>query len=152
VTVAGIEGTMNMNTHSKEAPELLRVIAETMVHPPSNEYCDGGQPWLVLGPEHARILNGGGCGKDEVKRRLWELTKQEARRMATQDLYRTRASRKDELGEIGPDTLLPIAPRPEDICVLVAGGPGTHSVYAPSFGNTRAVTRAFDPARSAPGP
>jgi hypothetical protein len=25
--------------------------------------------------------------------------------------------------------------------VIVAGGPGTHSVYVPCFGNTRAVTR-----------
>ena len=68
--------------------------------------------------------------------------------MATKDLYRTRASRKDELGDIGLDTMLPIAPRPEDICLLVAGGPGTHSVYAASFGNTRAVTRPFGPGRT----
>ena len=145
VTVAGIEGTMNMNTHSKDAPELLRVIAETMIHPPSNEYCDGGQPWLILGPEHAEILNRAGYGKALTKARLWELTKLQARRMAVNDLYRTRASRKDELGDIGPDTMLPIAPRAEDICLLVAGGPGTHSIYAPSFGNTRSATRVIAP-------
>jgi len=144
VTVCGIEGTMNMNTHSKEASELLRVIAETMVHPPSNEYCDGGQPWLILGPEHAHILHAGGCSKDDVRDRLWSLTRQEASRMAAKDLYRTRASRRDELGAIELDTLLPIAPSPADIMLVVAGGPGTHSVYAPSFGNTRAVTRRFE--------
>ena len=38
VTVVGAEGTMNMNTHCQDGSELLRVIAETMVHPPSNEY------------------------------------------------------------------------------------------------------------------
>ena len=47
VTVVGAEGTMNMNTHSKEAYELARVFADTMVHPPSNEYVHGGEPWLV---------------------------------------------------------------------------------------------------------
>jgi len=41
VTVVGAEGTMNMNTHTKDAAELLRVFAETMQHPPSNEYCYG---------------------------------------------------------------------------------------------------------------
>ena len=54
-----------------------------------------------------------------------------------------RDSRGAELGEIGPDTLLPISRRPEDISIIVAGGPGTHSIYIPSFGNTRSVTRAI---------
>jgi hypothetical protein len=61
--------------------------------------------------------------------------------MTERDLLRVKASRTAELGEIQPDTLLPIAHRPEDIRVIVAGGPGTHSVYVPCFGNTRAVTR-----------
>ncbi|HXF67981.1 MAG TPA: hypothetical protein VNK67_14955 [Burkholderiales bacterium] len=141
VTVVGAEGTMNMNTHTKEPEELLRVIAETMQHPPSNEYCYGSEPWLILSPEHAEILKAGGLGKSEVKRRLWELTRMPARRMTAKDLERVRAARAKELGEIGPDTLLPIAQQPEDIRILVAGGPGTHSVYVPCFGNTRSVTR-----------
>ena len=141
VTVVGAEGTMNMNTHTKEAGELLRVIAETMQHPPSNEYCYGSEPWLILSPEHAEILKAGGLGKTEVKRRLWELSKMPARRMTAKDLLRVQAARGKELGEILPDTLLSIAKRPEDICIIVAGGPGTHSVYVPCFGNTRSVTR-----------
>jgi hypothetical protein len=141
VTVVGAEGTMNMNTHTKDAGELLRAIAETMQHPPSNEYCHGGEPWLILSPEHAEILNAGGLGKAEIKRRLWELTKMPAQRMTGKDLLRVESSRAKELGQIGPGTMLPIAPRPEDIWLVVAGGPGTHSVYVPCFGNSRAVTR-----------
>lgn len=141
VTVVGVEGTMNMNSHSKDADELLRVIAETMIHPPSNEYTHGGEPWLVLGPEHAEILQRGGLDKAEVKRRLWEASKMRAGRMAAKDLMRVRDSRTEELGEIGPDTLLPISQRPEDIWLVVAGGPGTHSIYMPCFGNSLAVTR-----------
>lgn len=147
VTVIGAEGTMNMNTHSKDADELLRVIAETMVHPPSNEYCHGGEPWLMLGPEHARILADGGYDKAKVKARLWALTKMPAERMSVKDLLRVRESRTAELGEIGPDTLLTIAHKPDDIMLMVAGGPGTHSVYVPCFGNSVAITRevAADP-------
>ena len=52
----------------------------------------------------------------------------------------------DELGEIRPDTLLPIAHTADDIGLVVAGGPGTHSVYVPCFGNSRAVTRAVNTA------
>lgn len=144
VTVVGAEGTMNMNTHAKDAVELARVIAETMIHPPSNEYTHGGEPWLVLGPEHAEIFKRAGWSKAEVRQRLWEQSKMKAGRMSARDLMRAVDSRTAELGTIGPETLLPISARPEEIGIVVAGGPGTHSIYIPSFGNTRAVTREVD--------
>ena len=140
VTVVGAEGTMNMNTHTKDADELLRAFAETMQHPPSNEYTHGGEPWLILSPEHAQILHKAGLSKADVKRELWERSKMPARRMTDRDLLRVHDSRTEELGPIGPDTLLPIALRAQDICIIVAGGPGTHSVYVPCFGNSYAVT------------
>ena len=143
VTVVAAEGTMNMNTHTKDADELLRVIAETMVHPPSNEYVHGGEPWIIFAPEHARILHGAGLSKADVKQRLWEQTRMPAARLADGERQRAQDSRRAELGTFAPDTLLPIAWRPEDIAIVVAGGPGTHSVYVPCFGNSRAVTRAI---------
>jgi hypothetical protein len=141
VTVVAAEGTMNMNTHSKSADELLRAIAETMVHPPSNEYHHGGEPWLMLGPEHADILHRGGYTKAGTKERLWELTRMPASRLTARDFARTQALRREELGEIVPETLLSIAPQSGDICIIVAGGPGTHSTYVPSFGISLATTR-----------
>jgi len=146
VTVVGAEGTMNMNIHTKDPGELLRSIAQTMIHPPSNEYTHGGEPWIVFGPEHARLLAAAGYDKDAVRAVLWEQSRMRADMLPGPELARTRTSRRAELGEIAPDSLLPIAPRPQDIRLLVAGGAGTHSVYVPSFGNTRAVTRAFEPA------
>jgi len=144
VTVVSAEGMMNMNTHTKDPGELLRAMAETMMHPPSNEYCHGGEPWLVLGPEHAEILHGAGLTKQDVKRRLWEQSKMRADRMTDKDLLRVRSSRAGEFGTIEPDTMLTIARRPEDIWLIVAGGPGTHSIYVPGFGNSHAVTREVE--------
>lgn len=144
VTVVGAEGTMNMNTHSKDAPELVRIIAETMIHPPSNEYVHGGEPWLLLSPEHAEVFARGGLTKAQLKRALWEASRMPAGRFSTRELQRARDSRTHELGEIAPGTLVPVSPRPEDVQIVVAGGPGTHSVYVPSFGITRAVTRVID--------
>jgi hypothetical protein len=143
VTVIGAEGTMNMNSHSKDAGELVRVFAETIVHPPSNEYTHGGEPWIIVGPEHAEILQRGGYSKARFKAALWEATKMPGRRMAARDFERAVQSRRAELGDITRDTLLPIAPSPDGIGVIGAGGPGTHSVYVPCFGNSRAVTRAI---------
>lgn len=141
VTVVGAAGTLNMNTHAKDSGDVLRVIADSMVYPTSNDYWIGGEPWIVLGPEHAEILHRDGLSKREVQRRLWEACKMSAARMAAKELERTRNARNAELGDIGLDTLLPISPRPEDIGIVVAGAPGTHSVYVPSFGDTRSVTR-----------
>jgi len=143
VTVVGAEGTMNMNTHTKDAGELIRVFAETMQHPPSNEYTHGGEPWLIISPEHAEIFHRAGWSKADVKQRLWQASKMPAGRMTAKDLLRVHDSRAAELGTIGPDTLLPISAVPNDIWLIVAGGPGTHSVYVPCFGNSRAVTREF---------
>lgn len=144
VTVVGAEGTMNMNTHAKDAVELARVIAETMMHPPSNEYVHGGEPWFILGSEHADIFRRAGWDKARVKRELWQRSKMAVRQLSVKEIDRARASRTAELGELHDDTLLPISPRPEDIQLIVAGGPGTHSVYVPCFGNSRAVTRRIE--------
>lgn len=141
VTVVGAEGTMNMNTHAKGADELARVIADTMIHPPSNEYVHGGEPWFILGSEHAEIFRREGWDKAAVKRALWERSKMALKHLSAKEIDRTRASRTSELGELTDETLLPISPRPEDIQLIVAGGPGTHSVYVPCFGNSHAVTR-----------
>lgn len=143
VTVVGAEGTMNMNTHSKDAMELARVIADTMAHAPSNEYVHGGEPWLVIGPEHAEVFERGGMSKAEVKRQLWEQSKLQASRLSTRELERARDSRNAEFGLVTPETILPISPSPNDVMLVVAGGAGTHSVYVPCFGNSRAVTRGI---------
>ncbi len=144
VTVVGAEGTMNMNTHAKYADELARVIAETMIHPPSNEYVHGGEPWFILGSEHAEIFRREGWDKARVKRELWERSKMAVKHLSAKEIDRARASRTSELGELSDDTLLPISPSAGDLQLIVAGGPGTHSVYVPCFGNSRAVTRRID--------
>lgn len=144
VTAIGFSGTLNMNTHSKNSDEILRTIADAMAHGPSNDYWCGGEPWLVISPEHAQVLAQAGLAKADVKRRLWEQSKMAALRMADRDFERTQRTRRGELGEITPETMLPVARAPQDIGILVAGGEGTHSVYVPGFGNSRSVTCAVD--------
>jgi hypothetical protein len=144
LTVIGAAGTLNLNSHAKDADDLLRVIADSMIYPASNDYHFGGEPWLILSPEHAAIIAAAGLGKQHVKTRLWSLSKLDARRFARKDFDRACHTRGAELGGIVADTALPISPGPEDIGIIVAGGPGTHSVYIPTFGQTRAVSRRID--------
>ena len=141
VTVIGAAGTLNMNSHSKDAKDLLRAIADSMIFPTSNDYHFGGEPWIVLSPEHAEVLNRGGLSKADVKKQLWERSKMLASRFAAKDYERARHTRGAELGGFAPDTEVPIARGPDDVGIVVAGGAGTHSMYVPTFGQTRAVTR-----------
>jgi hypothetical protein len=141
VTVVAASGTHNLNTHAKDADDIIKVVADSMAFPPSNDYWIGGFPWIVFGPEHAAILKEGGLSKADVKRRLWEASKLSARRMAAKEMLRIVHTRKAELGEITLDTMLPISHKPENIGILVAGGPGTQSVYVQSFGDTMTATR-----------
>ena len=141
VTVVGAEGTLNLNTHSKDAQEVLRIFGETLARPSGNDYFLCGEPWIVLSPETAQILGSSGLDKMRVKQRLWENSMLLASRMTDVDLNLTRLRRGRELGEIDVKSKLPICSSPASLGILVCGGPGTHSMYVPSFGNTRSVTR-----------
>jgi len=144
VTLIGASGTLNMNSHAKEADDLLRIFADSLTFPTSNDYHFCGQPWIVLSPEHAEVLKLAGMSKTDVKRRLWEQSKMKAARFAAKDYVRACHTRGPELGSITPETPFPISRTAEEIGIIVAGGPGTHSVYVPTFGQTRAITRVIE--------
>ena len=141
VTTVGALGTWNLNTHAKNAEELLRVIGDTMAFPASSDYIFGGEPWLILAPEHAEVLRRDGMSKVDVKKRLWQTSQLAASRLSAKELARTQAGRRAELGEITRDSLLPVSRSAEDIGIIVAGGTGTHSVYIPMSGHVRSVTK-----------
>jgi hypothetical protein len=114
-----------------------------MTFPTGNDYHFAGEPWVVLAPEHAAVLHRAGLNKADVKNQLWEKSKLLASRFAAKDYVRAQHTRKSELGDFSADTKVPISPSPSEIGIIVAGGPGTHSVYIPTFGQTRAVSRAL---------
>ena len=47
------------------------------------------------------------------------------------------------LGTIDPERACPYRRAPSTSASSVAGGPGTHSLYVPTFGQTRAAARAI---------
>jgi len=141
VTLVATAGTLNMNSHSKDADDILKVFADTLAHPTSNDYWYAGAPFVILAPEHAQVLHRAGLSKAEVKRRLWEESRMSASRLSAKDFTRPEYARAAELGKLTPDYMIPITSRVDDIGILVAGGPGTHSVYVPGYGNSRPVTR-----------
>jgi len=141
VTVVGALGTWSMNMTSKEPEDVIAMLGDTMQYPASSDYIYGGAPFVILSPQHANLFHRAGWSKAQVKEKLWEASKIRAGRSRGSEFERMATGRRAELGEIGPDTKAPISERPEHISVIVAGGPGAHSVFVPVSAHTRSVTR-----------
>jgi hypothetical protein len=141
VTVVGALGTWSMNMTARKGEEVIAMIGDTMQYPASSDYIHAGAPFVILSPQHATLFHSEGWDKAEVKRRLWEASKMRAGRHKGSEFERMVTARRAELGDIGPDTLLPISEKADDLSIVVAGGPGSHSIFVPVSAYSRSVTR-----------
>jgi len=141
VTVCGSEGPHNVNDHGSMSGEtLMAAIAGTAATTGSNNIYLAGDPLVILGPEHAQTIASSGWSKADFKRRFWEAARVPLKRFSADNVARFMTIHPERFESSGPDTLLPFASRPEDVMVIVAGGPGKHSAIVPTFGATRSVT------------
>jgi hypothetical protein len=92
----------------------------------------------VLGPEHARTIAGSGWSKADLRRELWERARVPFARFSAENLARFAVI--DPARFAGRRAEATIAHVADDIMVVVAGGPGKHSSFVPTFGATRSVT------------
>lgn len=142
VTVVSGSGSLNLLDTSADAEELLAAFSAVISYPSSNDVLWGGTPLLVLSPEHATVIAGGGFDKAEAQRYLFEHGTIPARAVTRSNRSSFLVgSRLEEYGTIEDDTEIHASRRPDDLLLAVAGGAGTHSVYVPTFGDSRAVTR-----------
>ena len=117
------------------------MIADTMQYPASSDYVYGGAPFVVLSPQHANLFHRAGWTKAEVKRRLWEAVEDARGTLARQRIRADgngppRGAGRDRPRHDGADR-----EKAQDISIVVAGGPGSHSVFIPVSAHTRSVTR-----------
>jgi hypothetical protein len=141
VTVCGAEAPHNVNDHASTTPEaLLMALVGTAATTGSNNVYLGGEPLVILGPEHAQTLAVTGWSKADVKRRLWERIRIRLDRFSAENLARFATIDPIAFAGRPGDADVPWCARPEDLIVLVAGGPGKHSSLVPTFGATRSVT------------
>jgi len=124
-------------------PALYMTGAGTAATTGSNDVYLGGGPLVVLGPEHARTFADSGWSKADVKRVIWE--------RARVRLDRFSPENRERLGVLDPERFrgrllaeeVALCASPDDLMVIVAGGPGKHSAIIPTFGATRSVTVAI---------
>jgi hypothetical protein len=145
VTVCGSEAPHNVNDHGSTTPEaMLMALAGTAATTGSNNIYLAGEPLVILGPEHAQTLASTGWSKAEVKRRLWERVRLRLDRFSAENLARFAIVDPARFAGRPPETEVHWCLAPEDLMVIVAGGPGKHSSLVPTFGATRSVTVAIE--------
>jgi hypothetical protein len=147
VTVIPAEAPHNINDHTSRTGEgLLMSVAGAIAQAGANNNWYDGDILLVLSPEHAHTLAADGFTKEAVKEYVfehartpmatWSEDQQEIRfRRKWPDLYRDADAAQ---------TLIPIVRSPERVNVIVAGGPGKHSMHIPTIGIGVSVTRRID--------
>jgi hypothetical protein len=145
VTVIAAEGPHNINDHESITAEgILMMIAGTMTVTGSNNTYYAGQPCVAFGPEHAQTVAGDGMSKGDVKQWLFERATLPLNRFSKETIERRfRRKLAAQYADAPLDAPVRMFQKPEDLIVIVTGGAGKHSAYIPTFGNTRAVTRAL---------
>lgn len=135
VTVIAGEPPHNIaDRMGRSATEVLTIIAGAMAVTGANNANSGGESLLVLGPEHAETIAKDGLTKRDVKRWLHQHALIPLERY-THDTLMERFHRI-------PDGPVPIVRAPDDLALIVLGGPGRHSSWVPTFGgSTHSVTR-----------
>ncbi|MFJ8744312.1 hypothetical protein ACIRL2_33665 [Embleya sp. NPDC127516] len=140
VTVAGMENPHNvhdMETRNNPAPILDKAASVMATFGTNNAVVSSAEYFVVVGPEHAATLAAAGWARQDVQAYLFE----KARRPAGDfRAHFTAALWRPWMRALGDDDLQPMTESPDNIRVLVAGGPGKHSLVVPSWGLTRSVT------------
>lgn len=142
VTVAAVEGPHNVHDMWSTHPApIYRKVASVMTTLGSNNaVMADSEFFVVLCPEHARQAASEGWSRRDVQLFLH------------QHARLSRRVRNEHFADMGieppwmrstddPDAQLPVTGEPDDIRVLVAGGPGKHSCVIPAWGSiSRSVT------------
>jgi hypothetical protein len=145
VTIVGAESPHNINDHESDTGEgILSMVAGTVGITGHNNVYYRSEPLIALGPEHARTIASDGYSKADVKRYIFEHATvplgKFSRRNYERRLLKNFPGRYDNAPA---DTPVPPCQSADDVMVIVLGGAGKHSMYLPTFGETRSVTRAL---------
>jgi hypothetical protein len=138
-SIAG-EGPHNVNDHgSTKGDNVLTTVAGTMSQVGSNQMYCRGPCFIILGPEHAMTIHRDGYSIEDIQAILHNRSKVHFSRVADENL-------NPDVGNLAVPVVNDycfLIPKPEDIHIVVAGGPGKHSVFVPSFSFTRVISETI---------
>ncbi len=141
VTTVGVTSIINIVDFSDTGEEILKSICKTMLGTGGNDHLSGGEPFIAFSPEHASVLYKDNWTKNDIKNYIFNNSKIPILEFSIKTQQMIKIRRKDEK-EISftNGSLIPISPSPDDIQIIVLGGPSVHSAVFLTFGTTRSVT------------
>jgi hypothetical protein len=148
VTVFGGEPPHNVNDHvSTTAAGILATVADTSVSLGSNVgwYFSQSQLLIVLGPEHAQTIAKDGFSREDIQRFIYEHARLPLRTLKLGGMWGIQDWPRWMHAVTDDEALMPQVPSPQDVMLIVAGGPGKHSAVVPNCTFSRAVTRPIRP-------
>ncbi|MFC2068933.1 hypothetical protein ACFLTP_08020 [Chloroflexota bacterium] len=136
VTVAAAENPHNINDHHAiNANQVLTNVCSVMATMTNNNILTQlGEVIVALGPEHAATIARDGLTKNDIRNFI------HANAVVPRKNFHHRIIER-YYRDFNEDALIPITPNKEDVAIIVAGGPGKHSSFLPSFGQTKSVTK-----------
>jgi len=134
----------NMDHWSVTADEYLRWW-EYLISPninsggPCNPRTLGLLPVVVLCPEHAELVSAAGWTKERFQKELWERVR------IPLSAWPKDSPKMDELaekiGQLSPETMVPLTIKPEQLLVVIGGGEGKHSHYFAPFTQSMTISK-----------
>jgi hypothetical protein len=133
VTMLSSEPPHNINDHaSTSGAGILQTIAGTISQTGANVLSGHGPYIVVLGPEHAQTIHRDGWTIADIQEKLFEDSAIHIDRVPAE---KRKNYVVDRSAKVVNDKFY-LTSSPDRIQVLVAGGPGKHSAYIPTFGST----------------
>ena len=146
VAVFPAEAPHNVMYHARNPRDFLTVLADTMCTLGNVQMYVMGDTFVVLGPEHARMLSEEGWTKRDIRQFLFEHARKPVallKRGGPPQGDGQRALLWPKFVDPSDDSqMVPVVRGPERIHIIVAGGPGgPHSVYLPGWGSRMAIRK-----------
>ncbi len=149
-TTIGVDTASAVTVHCGEAPHnvhdmesddparILDKVASAMATTAQNNACISQGEYLVaLCPEHAATCADAGWSRRDVVSYLFQKARLPAAELKRAFTLRAWEPWMERLGDHDP---APMTAHPDNIRILVVGGPGKHSSVIPSWGMTQSVT------------
>lgn len=129
VTIFAVESPYNVNDHrSQTGYDILDTIIDTISTAGCNNSHVPGELLIIMSPEHAKTIYDEGLSKLDMKEYIHKNA------MVPENLA-NRGGRLLDTKWIKED-MVPLTRTIDDINIVIAGGPGRHTMVAPGFGSS----------------
>jgi hypothetical protein len=143
VTIFPGQCPVNCFEHIAKTPHrYMGTIASTMAHLGTNGLYRPGEGMVVFTPEGAKFIASFGWTKNDIKSALYDLARQKVKDARDRGGWFLSGPPGIWTDLSDDEAMMPVVKSPDSIFIMVAGGPGRHTLVIPTTGGlTECVTR-----------